>query len=234
MTIDVDISARHVEPEKLQGKTVVVIDVLRATSVMCTALNQGAKQIIPALTTNDVFNKAEKYPNALKAGERHAMKVEGFDAGNSPFEFMGKDLAGKSIIMSTTNGTNALLKTNEANDVIIGSFINLSAITDYLSECKTDVVLVCAGTDGNFSMDDALCAGAVINKLTKIKTAGLTDVALAHSALYKTMTDLHAALHHCKHYNILREKGLKKDLEYCLSIDLMKDVPKWNGEIVCL
>ncbi|MFC0875482.1 2-phosphosulfolactate phosphatase [Saccharicrinis sp. FJH2] len=232
MTIDVEISAEHVNTAKIKGKTVVVIDVLRATSVMATALANGAKKIIPVKTAEEVFRIAEKYEKPVKAGERHADKVPGFDAGNSPFEFNNESIQGKVIIMSTTNGTNALLKTTDAQEVIIGSFINLEAVVNYLDQNTNDIVILCSGTNGEFSLDDALCAGAVINKLMTQKDYVLTDIATAHLHLFKAEPDLHKALAECKHYKILKKKGLQKDLDYCLSLDVLNIVPVWiNGEV---
>ncbi|MFB6318183.1 2-phosphosulfolactate phosphatase [Saccharicrinis sp. FJH54] len=232
MTIDVEISANHVNPQKIKGKTVIVIDVLRATSVMTTALANGALKIIPVKTTNDVFAVARDYPQVIKAGERHAEKVEGFDAGNSPFEFSKPYVKDKVIVMSTTNGTNALLQTKEAKQVIIGSFLNLNAVVRHIEQRRDDIILLCAGTNGEFSLDDALCAGAFVHEIAHKFACRLSDIASAHDQLYRFSKDLHTSLTECMHYNILRSKGLQNDLDYCLTLNILDIVPVWkNGEV---
>jgi 2-phosphosulfolactate phosphatase len=232
MNIDVEISAKHVDTEKVQGNTVVVIDVLRATSVMTTALANGAQKIIPVKSIEEVFSTAEKFENVLMVGERHADKVDGFDAGNSPFEFSKEVVQDKVIVMSTTNGTHALLKTKGAKTVVIGSFLNLNAVADFLNQCTTDIVLLCSGTNGEFSLDDALCAGALIQKMAEKNKHNLTDIAAAHLQLFRFEPDLHHALSNCKHYNILANKGMQKDLDYCLSLNILDILPVWaEGEV---
>ena len=232
MTIDVEISAEHVNTTRIKNKTVVVIDVLRATSVMVTALANGAEKIIPVKTTEEVFRIAEKHEGDIKAGERYADKVPGFDTGNSPLWFSKEAVQGKVIVMSTTNGTNALLKAKGAKEVIIGSFLNLKAVINYLDQNTNDIVLLCSGTNGEFSLDDALCAGAFIKALASWKNYRMTDIATAHLKLFNEEPNLHSALANCRHYNILKNKGLQKDLDYCLSLNVLDVVPFWiKGEV---
>jgi 2-phosphosulfolactate phosphatase len=230
MTIDVAISAEHVLETDVRNKTVIVIDVLRATSVMITALENGAEKIIPVQTIKEVFNKAKQNNSAIKAGERHAEKVEGFDLGNSPLEYTRARVKDKTIVLSTTNGTRALLKTREANMVFIGAFLNVNAVAKAAHKIGSDILILCAGTHGKLSLDDALCAGAIINAILQNKTTKLTDIAWMHYNLYTNNNKIETVLRNCSHYQLLKQKGFNSDIDYCIQLNTSTLVPIWDGE----
>ena len=137
MNIDVIISADHIKEEYLDDKIVVVIDMLRATSVITTALANGAKEVVPMLTVEEAFNKkkelSEKGLDALLGGERRAIKIEGFDFTNSPLEYTRDQIEGKSIILSTTNGTRAINLSLKASKILIGAMINAKSVIDMIN-----------------------------------------------------------------------------------------------------
>lgn len=151
----------------LAGGTVVIIDILRASSTMITALQNGAKRVIPCGTPDEarlIFEKSNA-ESVLLGGERGGILIEGFDCGNSPTEYPPGRVAGKTIAFTTTNGTQALLKSASAETILIGAFVNRQAVVDRLRNDRRPVHLVCAGTDGEITGEDVLFAGAVVEAL---------------------------------------------------------------------
>lgn len=211
--------------------TVVVIDVLRATSSIITALSNGCTQFIPVATVEEALEKKLEVPGALLAGERQALHIEGFDLGNSPFEYSRAAVAGKTIIMSTTNGTVALKAAERAERVYVGAFVNAAAICSRLLADRQDVVLLCAGTQGCFSLEDALCAGLIVGRLKD--KAKLGDTALAAHAMYRDFSgDLVARVKESSHAGYLVSIGFDEDVSYCLHSDMYNIAPKFIDGIV--
>jgi 2-phosphosulfolactate phosphatase len=214
----------------IQNKTVVVIDVLRATSVMTTALYHGAKQIIPCLTVEEAFKRSETYAedSCLLCGERDARKIKGFDLGNSPLEFTPEIVKGKTIFLTTTNGTKALRSGSDAKEILIGAFLNLNAVTKKILE-REKLVLVCSGTNDKFSLDDGMCAGAIINELSKQTEIKIDDLG---EVLLKTWRsengNLNQMLKNCFHLNYLKDKGYAEDVDYCLQINRIPVVSEFR------
>lgn len=164
-TINVHLLPDLVESQQLAGRTVVVIDVLRATTTIAHALSAGAGEITPCLSVTEARRLAqEQGDDVLLGGERDGLKIDGFDLGNSPLEYTAEKVAGRKIIFTTTNGTRAMNHARGAARVLLGSFVNLSAVCDAL---PSHVELLCAGTHGKVSRDDALVAGAMVAKLTE-------------------------------------------------------------------
>lgn len=224
--ISISLTADQVRTDLISGSRTIVIDILRATSVIITALDNGAQWVQPATSIEEARELKKKFPDAILGGERDAVKQAGFDNGNSPFEYSPAKVGGKGVILTTTNGTQALAKSFLAENVLIGAFINLSALTQKLAENDKPVHLLCAGTGGEFSMDDFLFAGAVISKLSALKSLGLDDLGLLAKDLWEDKKgDIHAALINTKHYNTLISRGFIKDLAYCLSLDTHQIVP---------
>lgn len=155
-----------VPPAALAGRTVVVIDVLRATTTICHALAAGAAAVVPCLEIDEARAKAAELGrvNVVLGGERRGLKIEGFDLGNSPTEYTAASVGGRTVVFTTTNGTRAMRHAAQAGEILIGSFANLSAVVDLLST-RNDIDLVCAGTGGAITAEDALFAGAVVAKL---------------------------------------------------------------------
>lgn len=154
-------------PDEMSGRTVVVIDILRATTTIAHGLAAGARRVIACAELNAARELAKSFPagEALLGGERDGLPPEGFDLGNSPADYTPEKVAGKTIVFTTTNGTQAMLRCDRAQRVYLGAFVNLSAICGALAECD-NVDLLCAGTNGQITHEDVLFAGAVVEKLT--------------------------------------------------------------------
>ncbi|MCE2393725.1 2-phosphosulfolactate phosphatase [Candidatus Poribacteria bacterium] len=215
----------------LNGKTVVVADILRATTTITFAVANGATAITPVLTPEDAFRLAADLPNTLIGGERGGMKVEGFDLGNSPREYTQAVVSNRQIVLTTTNGTRTLQACRAAERVLVGSFFNLSAIVDQLAQVEGELVLACSGREGGFCMEDTVFAGACVAALEKIQ---LTDAAETAKILYQThREDLFGMLRNCYHGQRLASIGLGEDLEFCAQIDLVDIVPHLiDGRII--
>ena len=231
MKLDVIFTADEIREEKIDGKNIVVIDVLRATTVMITALAKGVKRIHVFEDTEDVIESSQGIEEAILCGERKGLKVEGFHYGNSPLEY-GSDVEGKIMYMTTSNGTKALVRSDRGNKIFIGAFINLQAVVEKILEEDSDTVIVCAGTDGEFTMDDSLCAGTMIKKICERKEVSLTDAALAVRGLTSSEKGIHRILEESKHYTYLKKIGFQKDLEYCLTSDTFDTVPCYRDGVV--
>lgn len=235
MNIDLIISADDIKIEKVKEKSVVVIDMLRATSVIITALNNGCKAVIPVLTVEEALNIArinkDKY---VLGGERKALKIEGFNFSNSPLEYTREHIEGKSLIMTTTNGTRAIKRSTEAEHIFIGALINAKAVAAKLLKEGKDVVIVNAGTYGQFSMDDFICSGYIIDCILKEKDISLTDIAQTAHYVYEQNHEITSFIQKASHYKRIMELGLKDDLDYCCSKDITSIVPEYCDGIITL
>ncbi len=222
-TIDVSLSPDLMHLYTVSDKTVVVVDILRATSCMTTAFAHGIKGIIPVADLKDCL--ALKSALVHTAGERDGKKVDGFDFGNSPFEYMNPKLTGKLIAFTTTNGTQAIVKSHGARHIIIGSFLNLSAVVKYLQHRGDDILVVCAGWKGKFNLEDTLFAGALV-ELLKNEFKSACDAPLAAQYLYNTAkNDLVGFLKSSSHVQRLARLGIERDIEFCLTPDQYNVVP---------
>ncbi|MDJ1502341.1 2-phosphosulfolactate phosphatase [Xanthocytophaga agilis] len=215
----------------LENKIAVIVDVFRATSCMTTAFAHGIEKIIPVAQIEEC--KVLQEQGYLAAAERNAMKVEGFDLDNSPFSYMKPDLTGRTLAMTTTNGTLALTKSKSAQQVLIGSFLNRKAITDYLLTQPYDVLVVCAGWKGKYNLEDTLFAGAVVCSL-KNEFAIEDDAALAANMIYDAAKyNMIKFIAHSSHVRRLARLNLTRDIEFCLREDLYNVVPILrNGALV--
>lgn len=208
---------------------VVVIDVFRATSAICTAFEYGVKSIIPVEKVEEAIEYKEK--GYIVAAERQGQVVEGFNLGNSPFHYMDKELVGKEVVLTTTNGTRAISIAKDSHQVIIGSFLNLTAVCDYLKAQKRDVVLLCAGWRGRFNLEDSLFAGAAVNNLAGEYYNELSDSARAAQTFYEVgERDIEGFLENSSHRRRLKNLNLEKDISYCLQIDETSIVPVLKGK----
>lgn len=235
MNIDVVISAEHIKPEKFKGRVIVVIDVLRATSVMVTALNNGCDKIIPVKEIEEAIDIArEDRDYYLLGGERGGVKIENFDFSNSPLDYTREIVKGKSLVMTTTNGTRAIKNSEEADRIFIASLINGRAVAEKLAKLNKDVTFVNAGTDGEFSMDDFITSGYIIDCLKDIikDECTSTDIAKTSEYIYKTNPSIISFVKDALHYKRMKELNYYNDLRYCLSKDLVSIVPEYrDGEI---
>lgn len=205
------------------GKSVVVIDVLRATSCMVTALAHGVSAIIPVKEVEACRHWQQKGLPAT--AERNGQKVEGFDLDNSPFSYMQEHLRGQTIAVTTTNGTTAIEAAKQsAAHVLVGAFLNKQAVIEALRQLNQDVLLLCAGWKGRVNMEDTLFAGAVVAGMPHATIED--DAALMAADLYR----LHRhnkmeIMRHCSHVQRLKRLGIEKDIEFCLQEDIYRVVP---------
>ncbi|HEU4719008.1 MAG TPA: 2-phosphosulfolactate phosphatase [Bacteroidia bacterium] len=208
-----------------EGSIVVIIDILRATSAICTAFHYGAEKIIPVATVEEA--RALKEKGFLAGAERNAIRVEGFDFGNSPFDYMGEDIAGKTIVLTTTNGTQAIEASKYAHKVVIGAFTNISALCDWLVKQDRNVLLLCSGWKNKFNLEDSLFAGAMTAELVKRNPAyKLGDACLALEYLYQMAKKNPVKfLGRASHKERLSKLNLKDDIRYCLQTDLTTVIP---------
>ncbi len=212
--------------ESIEDKIVVVIDVLRATSTITTIFENGASAVIPV--KEEVIAQAYQANGYLVGGERGGETIPGFDFGNSPFHYKREIVAGKEVVLTTTNGTKCIEMSASANTVLIGSFLNLQAVVDYLKAAKRDVVLFCAGWKDRVNLEDSLFAGAVASL---IGDANFDDASLLVKAAYdQTKHDLFGTLKQSNHFQRLEKKGVIKDIEYCCQTNISKLVPKLNDK----
>lgn len=235
MKIDVIISADYIKDDIVDGKNVVVIDVLRATTVMVTALANGAKKVIPFLEVEDALSYKKTHNEVLLGGERRALKIDGFDFSNSPLEYMKENVLKKNIGLTTTNGTKALTSIKNAKNIFIASLINSKAVATKLHELEDDVVIINSGTYGAFSIDDFICSGYIISLLSEMKDRELTDIAITAKNLYEKNSDIYSIIKEAKHYVVLKTLGFEEDLNYCIKKDLYNIVPIYkDGEVKSL
>lgn len=230
-TIDVCLSPELMHLYDVKDRTVVVVDILRATSCMVTALANGAECIMPFAKLDDCLKMKAK--GFITSGERDGKKVEGFDKGNSPFEYMDSQVRGLKIAFTTTNGTQAIEKARDAREVIIGSFLNLNAVVKYLLLGENNVLIVCAGWKGRVNLEDTMFAGAVVEKL-KDYLGPDCDAPLAARHLYNlAKDDLAGFLSESSHVKRLNRLNIYRDFEFCLTQDEYKVLPRLtNGLLV--
>jgi 2-phosphosulfolactate phosphatase len=204
---------RRVSSRDLSGTTAVVFDLLRASSSMILALQAGALEIIPVSTVEEARERKAKDPEILLAGERGGLPLVGFDLGNSPDEFA--TTLGRKVVMTTTNGTVAIQAVRHASQVLIGALLNLTALADYLLQQQPrDLLLVCAGTGEEFSLEDAVAAGALVAKVAK--ESQLTDSAILVRLLYERVgDDLEKWLRQTKNGRALQKIGKGPDIARC-------------------
>lgn len=222
-TIDVCLSPELMNLYSVEGKSVVVVDILRATSSMTTAFAHGVDSIYPVAKLEDC--RAMKAKGYLVAGERDGEKVADFDLGNSPFEYMAENLKGKQIAFTTTNGTQAIAKSIGAKEIIIGAFLNLSAVAEHLIKSNNDILVVCAGWKGKVNLEDTVFAGALID-LLKDKFSLACDAPLAALHLYNcAKEDLTKFLNESSHVKRLNKLNIHDDMQFCLTLDKFNVVP---------
>lgn len=222
-TIDVCLSPALMHLYPVQDLTVVVVDILRATSCMTTALAHDVHSIRAFAQLSECL--AMKCEGYFTAGERDGQRVDGFDLGNSPFEYMNPDLRGKKIAFTTTNGTQAITKASGAKDIVIGSFLNLTAVTDYLRKATHDVLIVCSGWKGKVNMEDTLFAGALAENLKEDLDAACDAPIMSQRLYLQARNNIREYLKDSSHIRRLRKLNIEKDIDFCLTEDQYDIVP---------
>jgi 2-phosphosulfolactate phosphatase len=225
--------------EGAAGKTAVVIDILRATSSIVTALGNGASRVLPRTDVEDAFATRERLERGgdepVLGGERGGFKVSGFDVGNSPLEYGADRVTGKPVVICTSNGTAALERCRDASRLFAASFLNAGATVEAVSRAPESVLLCCSGKEGAASLEDIGCAGLLAKTLLSIydyETDDATTLALMLWDRYDS--DPAKLLEECKHGRYLASLGFESDLEYCSRLDAfaLAATPAEDGELV--
>lgn len=244
-SIHVHLLPTLVEPHELAGKTVVVIDVLRATTTIIHALAAGAKEVIPLLEIEEAHRLAAKLSGqAVLGGERGGQRIECFDLGNSPLEYTPAAVRGKTVVFTTTNGTRAMLRCAQARRILIAGFVNFSAVCRELADEK-QIDIVCAGTDGHVTREDTLLAGAIVEEcrsslpdvpgvnMTRLGETAYNDQAEIAADAWRTAVGtlsgrdpLAAALRESRGGRNLIEIGQEDDIDLAAQIDRFDIVPE--------
>ena len=237
MRIDIQLIPIPPDPKLLSSRAVVVVDVLRATSAMVHAISEGALEILPVTTVKKAFEAAGTFPpgTILLGGEEETQRIEGFDLGNSPKEYIAERVKDKRLVMKTTNGTQAFGLVSSGLEIMAGSFFNINATAERCMELGTDLLLFPSGDEGNFSLEDTLCAGMLIDLILRGKgnQLELSDASHCAHALYQRFRGtLVEAFRLSRHGKELIRFGLEDDLSYCAQVDLTRVVPIYKGGVI--
>lgn len=227
----------------LKDKNVIILDVLRATTTMSIALSNGAKEIIPTENIATAVRVAKGSKNSVLCGERNGKVVDGFSLGNSPLEYSEEVIKDKSLIFSTTNGTIAIIKSKFAKNCLLCSFVNISAIVDHVNSIDEDFIIICSGKLNDFCLEDAVCAGMLLNKLNVGRNLEMKDSEIASMHLCNDLAMLMNTpsqdkilkmFHLSEHGKYLSSIGFEKDLEICSKIDSYPSIPIFRNGVVKL
>ncbi|WP_248925294.1 2-phosphosulfolactate phosphatase [Paenibacillus hamazuiensis] len=233
MNIQVISSVDEALSDGLAGNTVVVIDVLRATSTLITALVHGCAGVVPVETVQQA--KQAQKPGDLLGGERFCQKIPGFDLGNSPFEYRPETVAGRNVILTTTNGTRAVQKSQKAAYILAGALLNASACAEKALELGKDITILCSGTGGVYSLEDGLCAGLLVEEMVRLAGPELQvgDFGLAMMYAYGQVKDrLTEALFNCYNGKRLTKLGFSEDILYCSRVNAVTLVPMYHNGVM--
>lgn len=223
--------------EELHGRTVVVIDVLRASTTILAALANGAREVVPVADMAAASKVASSLDpeTILLGGERNGSPIEGYHLGNSPLEYRPEVVQGKIIILNTTNGTGAIIRARLAEEVLIGAFVNLSRLAQYLRErAPQEVVLLCAGWRNRVSLEDVLCAGMLLDRLAvgEQPEEAPDGVRIAHM-LYRIYADrLREVVASSAHATRLRSLGYEADLALATQVDHIPILARYHEGVI--
>jgi 2-phosphosulfolactate phosphatase len=239
MEIDLRLLPTSPDPGALSNRSVVVLDILRATSVIVQALAQGAKEFIPVRTVEEAFDVKSSFApgTTFLGGEKDTRPIEGFDLGNSPREYVTEKIRDKRIILRTTNGSQAFHLVSSAREVMVGSFFNVEATARRCAEFGLNLLIFPSGDEGTFSLEDTVCGGMIVDRISKIKgkEVTLTDASNAALILFKRFEkDLVEVFHLSHHGNKLIRLGRDEDLPYCAQTNLFSIVPVFRDGVIRL
>jgi 2-phosphosulfolactate phosphatase len=228
MRIETLFTPNEIDEAAVKGKAVAIIDVLRACTTIAFALSNGCERIIPVESVEAATNLTASLDKkvTLLGGEKEGKRIDGFNLGNSPLEYAPEVVKGKTIIMATTNGTRAIWKSQAAKEVLIASFVNMSSVVDHVSKLGDLLTIVCAGKQGRFAMEDAVCAGMLIDRLASGDGIDLSDGSNAARALYAmNQRSVAEMVRDSEHGRYLRSIGFENDLDVCSKVDSLKILP---------
>ena len=235
MRIEVYFSPIQVPSSAVAGKVVAMIDVLRASSSIAAALANGARTVLPFDSADEVITRAKAFDRKeiVLAGERKMLPIAGFDLGNSPLEFTRSVVEGRAVLLTTTNGTAAVTSLQGARDIFVASYVNFTAVMTVLRTALnggTEVVLLCAGREKSFALEDSACAGRFVRHLTADQSkVELNDAALAAMLIEKRYGDrIDTVFTDSEHGKALKEAGFASDLEACARLDAYPVIPVYQ------
>jgi len=236
--VDVEFAAKDVVRAAKRGDLIIVVDVLRCSSSIVNALANDVKAVIPTETLKEAYRLQEQHPDFLLVGERKGRKLKGFNLGNSPLEFVREVVDGKTVIMTTTSGTRALVRCHRAEHVLVGAFLNAGAVAKKAVEIaqrnKVNVSFVLAGEKGSFSLEDFLCAGAIASEFPHDRF-DFSDEALAAVLGFERVKDaLSEYVKKSRHAKHLIELGFEKDIAFSCRLDHFGLVPVYRDGKVTL
>lgn len=236
MKIEVIFFVHNQLEDYFYNRNVVVIDVLRATSTIITALANGAKTIIPASSVEEAVKIAKNLERStyLLCGERHTKIIDGFDLGNSPLEFSPEKVEGKKIILTSTNGTKVFEYLRKSKNVLIASTLNVSAVSNKMMELDSDWSIICSGRDGFFDSSDAILSGLIIKNLNReVNVVELNDAGKTSLLLYeKYEGNILKYLKDTDHGKILIANGFEKDLDFIAQVDKFPIVASFTNNYI--
>ena len=231
MRLDVFFTPNECKPADTVNRLVVIVDVLRASTTVATALGNGAKTVIPLLGADDVIMRSKEFSRSgvKLAGEQKMLPIAGFDLGNSPQSFTTEAVEGKTILITTTNGTRALLGVQGARDIVIASYVNFTAILAMMkvaASSDTDIAIICGGEEGSFTLEDAACAGRYVKAIPKRGAVVLNDAAAASVLIERKYGDnIAKVFKESTHGQALESAGFGDDLAAAAEVDAYSVVP---------
>jgi 2-phosphosulfolactate phosphatase len=223
-TIEVCLSPSLLHTYNLEGKIAVVIDVLRATSTICTALHYGAKAVIPVATIDECLTFKNKSEHLL-AAERDAKLPEGFVFGNSPKQYMTDEVKNKTLVLTTTNGTKMLHLCLAAETIAIGAFVNIDALADFLLQQQKPVLVACSAWKDKVNMEDSLMAGGIVHRLKNNFTMACDSSKMMEKLYHDAKNNLYEFHRTANHFSRLQNLGAAFDLQFCLTENKTPVVP---------
>jgi len=240
LKIDLFLCQSEIQRSQLTNRLVVIIDVLRASTSMITALANGCRRIVPVSEIDQAKKLAQDLSPelVLLCGERNEMIISGFDLSNSPLEYTADKVKDRTIIFTSSNGSKLFDYVQSAHKTIVAGFVNVTAVAKFIVESELDVAILCAGKNGQFGLEDAVCGGMIVDRIVESKKEplALTDGAIAAQTIYQFYAqNIFEMLYQASHGKRLIEIGQEQDLVECSKIDSMETIPILNGtELVSL
>lgn len=231
--IDVFFAPVTLSDRDLSGRMVVVIDVLRASTTIVTALSNGAKEVLPAQDygTAGLLAATMNADKRVLGGERDGVAVEGYDLGNSPLDYSESVVSGKSVVLITTNGTPAIMRARQAKHLVIGCLRNAGAVANLIEQLDLQTFLLCSGWKGRASLEDTFCAGLMVDRLfgDALESTAPDSVRMAHTIYRKYRDRIGKELSISSHGRRLVDMGCQDDVEFCMQVDRTDIVPQFEG-----
>jgi 2-phosphosulfolactate phosphatase len=233
--LDVFFTPNQVKPADTTGRLVAIVDVLRASTTVATALGNGARTVIPLEGADEVISRSKEFARSqiLLAGEQKMHPITGFDIGNSPQAYTKEVVEGKTILLTTTNGTRTLLGVQGARDIVIASYVNFTAVLAMMklaARSDTDIAIICAGDEGSFTLEDAACAGRYVKAIPKRADSIVSNDAASASVLIekKYGDNIEKVFKESSHGQALESAGFGDDLAAAAEVDSYPVVPIWQ------